>query len=162
MCRSLYLDRLPLGLALVMGGTIAMVGGASAQPLAPQANDSAAVTSVVHAFHQALSGGDGDTALGYLAEDVLVLESGGLENREEYQSHHLPGDMAFASAVERISTLATVQVVGDVAWVVATSTTQGTFRDREINSRGAELMVLRREGDTWRIVAIHWSSRRGG
>jgi hypothetical protein len=28
-----------------------------------------------------------------------------------------------------------------------------------VNSTGAELMVLRRDGDGWRIVAIHWSSR---
>jgi hypothetical protein len=31
---------------------------------------------------------------------------------------------------------------------------------RAINSVGAELMVLVRSGSTWKIAAIHWSSRQ--
>lgn len=52
-----------------------------------------------------------------------------------------------------------VRVNGSSTWAASTSVTQGTFRDREINSQGAELMVLRRTDDGWRIKAIHWSSR---
>lgn len=127
------------------------------------ASDSAAVLAVVEAYHHALGQGDGDGALALLAPDAVIAESGGLETREEYASHHLPGDMAFASAVERTSQPATVRVVGDAAWVMSTSRTTGTFRDREIDSVGAELIVLRREaGSAWRIAAIHWSSRRSG
>ncbi|MFL5385010.1 MAG: hypothetical protein ACJ8GN_21020 [Longimicrobiaceae bacterium] len=47
---------------------------------------------------------------------------------------------------------------GEVAWAASTSTTQGEFRGRAINSEGAELMVLTRERGGWRIAAIHWSS----
>jgi hypothetical protein len=36
---------------------------------------------------------------------------------------------------------------------------QGEFRARAVNSVGAELAVLTRAGDGWRIRAIHWSSR---
>jgi ketosteroid isomerase-like protein len=53
----------------------------------------------------------------------------------------------------------TVTVSGDVAWVVSTSRTTGTYRERQINSAGAELMVLSRTPEGWRIRAIHWSSR---
>jgi hypothetical protein len=31
--------------------------------------------------------------------------------------------------------------------------------DRDIDSQGAELMVLTRRGGRWMIAAIHWSSR---
>lgn len=48
---------------------------------------------------------------------------------------------------------------GDAAWVSSTSTTNGEFRGRVVHSTGAELMVLRRTPDGWRIAAIHWSSR---
>jgi hypothetical protein len=45
------------------------------------------------------------------------------------------------------------------AWATSTSTTQGEVRGRAINSAGAELMVLVRGADGWKISAIHWSSR---
>ncbi len=67
--------------------------------------------------------------------------------------------MAFAGAVEPERSELEVTLRGDVAWVVGSSRARGTFRDREIDSRGAELMVLARHGDRWRIEAIHWSSR---
>lgn len=128
-------------------------------PAIAQSADSAAVSSVVTAFHAALAAGDSAAALGLLAEDALVLESGGLETRSEYREHHLPADIGFASAVPGIRTPVRVVVLGDVAWVVGTSRTTGTYRDRPVNSAGAELMVLSRESNGWRIRAIHWSSR---
>ena len=39
-----------------------------------------------------------------------------------------------------------------------TSRTLGAYRGRAIDSQGAELMVLTREGSRWKIRAIHWSS----
>lgn len=128
--------------------------------LATSSGDPAAVADVVHRFHAALEAGDTAAALGLLAPDVRVLESGGMETLEEYRSHHLPGDMAFAAAVAREAGPPSVTVAGDAAWVVSTSRTSGTFRDRQIDSMGVELMVLTREADGWRIRAIHWSSRQ--
>jgi len=55
-----------------------------------------------------------------------------------------------------------VTVNGDVAWAVSTSLSQGTYRDRPVDSRGAELVVLTREEGAWRIQAVHWSSRSAG
>lgn len=121
--------------------------------------DSAAVVEVVARYHGALAAGDSAGAVRLLAPDVMVLESGGLETFAEYRSHHLPGDIAFAAGVPSRRTVARVTVRGDVAWVVSTSTTQGQFRGRAVNSSGAELMVLTRGADGWRISAIHWSSR---
>lgn len=121
--------------------------------------DSTAVAATVAAFHSALTGGDTANVMRLLAPDVRIMESGGLETREEYRSHHLPGDIAFAAAVAREVGAVEVNVVGDVAWAVSTSRTSGTFRDRQVNSVGVELMILTRGDDGWRIRAIHWSSR---
>jgi ketosteroid isomerase-like protein len=143
--------------ALLLSLATAFVGG---RDLAAQtAADSAAVATVVHAFHGALERGDSATALGLLTEDATILESGGVETKEEYRSHHLPSDIAFARAVPRESGPLRIVLRDDVAWASSTSTMEGTYRERPVNSQGAELMVLVRTAEGWRIAAIHWSSR---
>jgi ketosteroid isomerase-like protein len=134
-------------------------------PVAASAQSTEAdVAAVVDAYHAALATGDSTTALSLLSDDVVILESGGVENKQHYRSGHLAGDIRFAAAVPRERGEISVRVVGDVAWAWSTSVTQGMMGDREVNSQGAELMVLRRAGDSWTITAIHWSSRqrRGG
>jgi len=121
--------------------------------------DSAAVAAVVDRYHRALESADSVAALALLATDAVILESGGVETREEYRSHHLPADIAFARAVKGVRGPIRVVVRGDVAWATSTSTAQGEFRGRAINSAGAELMVLTRTTAGWKINAIHWSSR---
>jgi uncharacterized GH25 family protein/ketosteroid isomerase-like protein len=122
-------------------------------------DDSAAVASVVDQYHRALASGDSAAVLRLLAPDATILESGGVETRAEYLSHHLPGDIAFARAVPRERGPIRVVVRGDVAWATSTSTSRGEYRGRAINSAGAELMVLTRTPEGWKISAIHWSSR---
>ncbi len=132
-----------------------------ATPLAAQARtrDSAAVAAVVERFHGALAAGDSTGALALLAPDAIILEAGGVETRAEYRAHHLGGDIEFARAIRRQRGPMRVRVKGDVAWATSTSVTEGQFRERAINSAGAELMVLTRTPRGWRISAIHWSSR---
>lgn len=134
----------------------------AATPAAAQESasaDSTAVAGTVAAFHDALARGDSAAALQLLAPDLRVLESGHLEDLNEYRAHHLAADIAFARAVPSERQIHAVTVVGPVAWLAATSRTRGTYRDRAIDSDGAELMVLARTPDGWRIRAIHWSSR---
>lgn len=119
----------------------------------------AAVISTIDAYHKALASGDSTTALSMLADDVTILESGGVENKEHYRSGHLSGDMRFAAGVPRERSEITVTVVGDAAWAWSTSVTKGKMGEREINSTGAELAVLARVNGTWMIKAFHWSSR---
>lgn len=132
-----------------------------APPAAPVGvnRDSVEVAAAVERFHRALASGDSAAALALLAPDAMILESGGVETREEYRGHHLPGDIEFARAITSRRGPVRVRVQGDVAWATSTSTTQGQFRGRAINSAGAELMVLTRMPEGWRISAIHWSSR---
>jgi len=120
--------------------------------------DSAAVAQTVERFHRALAAGDSTAALALLAPDVVIQESGDQESRAEYRSHHLAADIEFARAVRSQQGPIRVRVRGDAAWASSTSTTQGEFRGRAINSAGAELMVLTRAAGGWRIAAIHWSS----
>lgn len=117
------------------------------------------VLATVRGFHSALMRGDSVEVLRRLAPDVMILESGGMETLEEYRNHHLGADMAFARAISSENAEPSVTVNGDVAWVAGTSRSTGTYRDRAINSVGAELMVLSRTKEGWHIRAIHWSSR---
>ena len=122
--------------------------------------DSSAVVAAVTAFHAAMERGDSLAAMALLAPDVEVLESGGLEDRAEFRAHHLAADIEFARAVKQVRGAMRVKLQGDVAWTAATSTATGTFRGRDINSTGAESMVLTRTTDgRWLIRSIHWSSR---
>ena len=139
-------------------GLLATMTGAPG--LAGQQSSNLQVTTVIDAFHSALAVGDSVTALSHLAEDVMILESGGIEDKAQYRAGHLAGDMRFAAAVSRERGEMLVTVIGDVAWAHSTSTTQGRMGEREISSRGVELVVLAREDGSWKIRAIHWSSRQ--
>ncbi len=136
------------------------LGGLLATPAVVQAQSvEADVIAVIDSYHSALASGDSVTALAMLADDVTILESGNVEDKEHYRSGHLAGDMRFAAAVPRERSDITVTLMGDVAWAWSTSITEGQMGEREINSQGAELMVVAREGGAWKIKAIHWSSR---
>lgn len=124
-----------------------------------EARDSAEVANTLDRFHRALASGDSATALSLLTPDAVILEAGGIETKEEYRSHHLGSDIAFAAAVPRERSPLRVVVQGDVAWASSTSTMRGEFGGRQINSAAAELAVLTRTPEGWRISAIHWSSR---
>jgi len=114
----------------------------------------------VDAFHAALKRGDTAVALALLAEDALIFEEGGAErSKAEYAASHLAFDAAFSAAVQSVQSRRIGQVSGAMAWIATETRTTGRYRDRDINSLGTETMVLRRDGTTWRIVHIHWSSR---
>ena len=127
--------------------------------LVAQQGDEVSVIAVIDAFHTALASGDSTAALSHLAGDVIILEGGAVEDKDHYRSGHLSGDMRFAAAIPRVRGEISVDVMGDAAWAHSTSMTRGRMGEREINSQGAELVVLERAGDTWLIKAIHWSSR---
>lgn len=129
---------------------------ASAQ--APQPTDAA--VEVVDSFHLALKSGDASAVLALMADDVVVLEEGGAErSREEYASHHLRSDMAFAAATDTEVSRRATQIEGDVAWVLTEGRTTGRFNERAVDRRTAETMILQRTDQGWVIRHIHWSSR---
>ena len=156
------LTRFAIGIGVATIGVVSILRPVPVQgdaPVAVLAHDSSDVAKVVSDFHNALATGDSAAALRLLAPDAVVLESGGIESRSEYRSHHLPGDIGFARAVKSVRGPFRVIVEGSTAWTVSTSTTEGSFNGRAINSVGAESMVLSKSVAGWRIRSIHWSSR---
>ena len=150
------------GLALLLAAAIATLSSnAMAQREGHQApGDSTAVAAIVVKFHVALAVGDSAAALALLADDAVILESGGVETRAEYRSHHLQSDIRYEQAVKINRGPILVRIHGDVAWTSSTSQAQGEMNGRPVNSRSAELMVLVRAPGGWKISAIHWSSQR--
>jgi hypothetical protein len=124
------------------------------------ASDSAAVVRTASRFHAALEAGDTAAVKTLIAPELQVLEGGEVENRAQYFSHHLAADIEFAKAVPSKRTLVSYTREGNVVWLVSTSTSVGNFRGREVNSVGAELMILSLTPDGWKIRAVHWSSAR--
>ena len=160
------------GAAIFLAGAIAVAlnfaaRDTAAAPSAPATmrikatvrTDSADVVAAIARFHAALAAGDSSAALALLADDVAILETGGVETKTQYRTGHINGDMSFAKAVPSVRTMTGVHVRGDAAWVTSSSVTQGESNGRQINSVGAELVVLSKEGGTWKIRAVHWSSR---
>ena len=117
------------------------------------------IKTVVEYYHKALEAKDKKTALKLLSNDVLVQEGGHLETGEEYKSHHLMSDMEFSSSVSGKREVIEAVVDGNIGWVVSSSKMIGEFRGKAVDSIGAELMVLIKENGSWKIRAIHWSSR---
>jgi ketosteroid isomerase-like protein len=131
------------------------------QPPAPSAhvpNLDAPATAT--AFFAALAKGDVPTVLSYLAEEVVIYESGGQESsRDEYAAHHLPLDVAFLANMK-------TQVLdrkhggeGKVAWVITRSRFTGTYKNKAVDLYSTESLVLHHGPAGWKIVHVHWSSQ---
>lgn len=136
---------------------------AAVEDTAPPADlsnfNTATPTGTVNAFGAALKAGDGDAARSFLDDNVLIYESGYVErSAEEYAGHHMPADMKFVGAMSQETLAQTETISGDIATVVSESRTFGTYNDKEYNLLGTGTMVLRREGEGWKITHIHWSS----
>ena len=127
------------------------------------AAEAAEAAMVVDAFHAALKAGDTAAALALMAPEVMIFEEGGAErSRDEYASHHLGSDAAFAAASEATVTRRSGWAEGDVAWITSEGRTMGQFNGRAVNRLSTETMVLKRHNDGWRLHHIHWSSRAPG
>ncbi len=153
------LTALTIGL-LGVGTPIGAVGQTSAtKTTGSQPIDSSAVAQTVDRFYAALVDGDSAAVARLLAPDAVILEGGGRETRTEYLGQHFHSDHAFLSALNRETTSRQIRGMDDVAWVTSTRRLYGTFKDQTYDLRSAGLIVLRRNGDDWRIQAVHWSSR---
>ena len=116
------------------------------------------IAAAVDGFHDALKKGDRAAVMALLAPDAQILEGGHAESREEYEKGHLASDIEFAQAVPSKRENIVTRQQGSTAWVTSSSRVAGSFKGRDVNSAGAELIVLSKTADGWRIRAIHWSS----
>jgi ketosteroid isomerase-like protein len=138
--------------------TLVFLSAASAA-LAAQPAGEAAVRAVVTGFHGALTAGEAAKAMSLVADDAVFLEAGTVETRSQYEKDHLPADIDFEKGVTIKRSPIRIVMAGDAAWATCTSEYQGTFQGRTVDSIGTELIVLSRSGGSWKIRAIHWSSR---
>lgn len=115
----------------------------------------------VEAFHKALQTGDREGALSRLSEKVQIFESGWVErSKAEYAAHHLNSDIAFSKVVKSETSDVTVIVEGALAVVTSQGTAKGTFEGKPVDMINLETMGLQRADGSWKIVHIHWSSRK--
>jgi ketosteroid isomerase-like protein len=92
---------------------------------------------------------------------VKVFESGFVErSRDEYLKDHFDVDAKSAKAVTRKVTSHSEKTAGSLAFILEETETHGSDEGRPVKLIGTETAVLRLENGNWRIVHIHWSSRK--
>lgn len=129
---------------------------ASTAPVATLSAQAAAPVAAVDAFAAALQAGRLDEVAAWLDPQVQVFESGHVEaGRAAYLAEHAAADAAFLKTATVARDARSVEVSGELAWVATRSTIQREGK----RYASLESMLLRRGGDGWRIVHIHWSSR---
>jgi ketosteroid isomerase-like protein len=115
------------------------------------------VRAVARGFRDALARGDSTAALGYLTDDVQILEGGRAETKEQYRSGHLAADIRFASSVKSETVSEGVTLHGETAHYTQSYRVTGTSaRGAPIDRTSSEAMVLVRTPAGWRIRSIHW------
>ncbi|MGH8032021.1 MAG: nuclear transport factor 2 family protein [Luteimonas sp.] len=120
----------------------------------------APAVALVERFSTALQKGDLASAGKLMAEDVLILESGGAErSRDEYLGGHAKHDAAFLKEAHVQVLHRSARVDGALAWVGTESKVHAQKDGKPLVLRSTETVVLRKTGKDWRIVHIHWSSR---
>lgn len=118
-------------------------------------------TEALAAFHAALGSGDKARATELLATDVTIYESGYVErSRAEYAGHHLPEDIAFAKAASRKVLQTSERIEGKLAMIWQETETKARLKNKDVHILGTETSLLEKQDGQWRIVHVHWSSRK--
>jgi ketosteroid isomerase-like protein len=152
--------RLLLALPAVIALAIVPVRGHAQS--APDPRVERAVRAAVDSFSSAVARGDAAGAIHWLHPRLEVFESGYADDLAHYRKEHLPADIAYLREV-RVRTVAsrvTVNVTGGMALYTAETESSGTHDGQAVHARGTETMVLLHTANGWRILHIHWSSRR--
>lgn len=150
----------PVLFSLAAAALIGFAGSAFAHD-AVQPSDTRSPLEIVAAFGTALDAGDEEALARLMASDVQIAESGHIERSlEEYRAHHMAADIAFAEAVATTVLDRRVYEGDSLATVITEAVSRGTFRERPVNSRLMETMVLKLTDGDWKIVHIHWSSAK--
>ena len=116
--------------------------------------------AVVERFGKVLAAGDLKTAETLLDANVLILESGGAErSRAEYMGHHAISDAQFLKGTHSQLKRRWARPEGGLVWVGSESELHASKDGKPLTLLSTETMILKKAGNDWRIVHIHWSSR---
>lgn len=125
-----------------------------------EAQDVAGASRMSARLRTALSAGDADAVQALLDPQVVIYESGGVENGfAEYAAHHLPADMAFLRDMQHEILDEQTRVFGGQALYWSRSRVRGVYKDKPMDLYSNETLWLHRVDGQWRIQHIHWSSR---
>ena len=117
--------------------------------------------ATVDRFSAALSSGDLARAGKELDPNVLILESGGAErSAAEYLGGHAKSDAEFLKSAHQQLRRRSAHVSGDFAWVASESELHLEKDGKPVTVLSTETMLLQRRAAEWKIVHIHWSSRK--
>ena len=114
----------------------------------------------VDAFHAALKNKDTASALSLLDRSLVVFEFGVVDPTvEAYALAHLPLDIDIAATTQWKLDSRRVGGEGSDRWVLSTYRVTGTQANgTPIDYTMLETAILRRSGDQFRIVHLHWST----
>lgn len=127
--------------------------------VAQDTTDKTSIGKALNDFETAIINNDSEKAGKILHHDVTILEGGGMETKSQYLSHHFHSDGKFLAAINREDVSQDIKIEGNVAWVTSKTKMTGTYSGRDIDMTSLELVVLKKENEQWKIVALHWSSR---
>ncbi|KRE87503.1 cytochrome C [Rhodanobacter sp. Soil772] len=121
-------------------------------------NAAPAAEAVARAFQAALQRGDRAAVLALLAPDVSISEGGQTQTRDDYASGHLGEDIAFLKTARITPVSLGSMPMGDTAMVGSESDMQATVKGKPATLRSREMLNLRKDGDSWKIVSIQWQT----
>jgi ketosteroid isomerase-like protein len=150
MRRRVSPERVRLLLAAV---GVAVAGAVGAQSVKLPAD-------AVDGFHAALKRKDTAGALSHLDRGLVVFEFGKMDATiEAYALRHLPGDIDMAAVTDWSLQSRRLGGGGDDRWVLSSYRVTGKRPDgKPIDQVMLETAIVRRVGDGYRIVHLHWSS----
>ncbi|MSO71870.1 MAG: hypothetical protein EXQ88_07685 [Alphaproteobacteria bacterium] len=139
--------------ALGFAAAVLAVGVATAQ-------DARTPAGTVDSFHKALAIGNAAGVLALLARELVVYEYGLVDPTiEAYAFKHRPLDMDYAAQTEWALESRRAGGGGEWYWVLSTYRVTGADKaGQAIDQSTLETVLLRRMGDSFRIVHFHWSS----
>ncbi|MBT2142914.1 MULTISPECIES: c-type cytochrome [unclassified Rhodanobacter] len=137
-------------------GTPAVEAPLSMEGMKP--NAAPAAEAVARAFQAALQRGDRAAVLALLAPDASISEGGHTQSRDEYASGHLGEDIAFLKTARITPVWLGSMPMGDTAMVGSESDMQTTVKGKPATLRSREMLNLRKDGDSWKIVSIQWQT----
>ncbi len=117
-----------------------------------------AAEAMAQAPHGALHSDDRAAVLALLAPDVSISEGGQVQSREAYASGHLGEDIALLKAAQISPVSLGSMAMGDAAMVGSESDMQITVKGKPATLRSREMLNLRKDGASWKIVSIQWQT----
>lgn len=110
------------------------------------------------ALHAALQAGNRNAVLELLAPEVRISEGGHTQTRAEYAAGHLGADIAFLQDARIVPGPMRSGLQGRQAVVQSDSTIRARSKGKPIQLDSHETLRLRKQGEQWKITAIHWRS----